>query len=60
MVSKSLFVMFLTPGDNQGMIRDNLGKQETKAEECEKKRHLKVSCVVAGWFGPIANEKRWS
>ena len=35
-MSKSLFVMFLRPGDNQEMIRDNPGKQETNSEKNEK------------------------
>ena len=34
-MSKSLFVMFLRPGDNQEMIRDNPGKQETNSEKYE-------------------------
>ena len=36
MVSKSLFVMFLTPGDNQEMMRDKQEKQETNSEKYEK------------------------
>ena len=32
-MSKPLFVMFLRPGDNEEMIRDNPGKQETNSEE---------------------------
>ena len=35
-MAKSLFVMFLKPGDNQEMIRNNPGKQETNSEKYEK------------------------
>ena len=34
-MSESLFVMFRRPGDNQEMIRDNPGKQETNSEKME-------------------------
>ena len=36
MMSKSLVVMFLKPGDNQEMSRDNPGKEETISEKYEK------------------------
>ena len=35
-MSKSLFVMFLRPGDSQEMIRNNLGKQERNSGKYEK------------------------
>ena len=35
-MSKSLFVMVLKPADNQEMIRENPGKQDTNSENMEK------------------------